>query len=44
MTHLRRIMLEELERRNFAETTNQCCIQAVEEFAWYFIIWIIQRP
>lgn len=36
MTHLRKIMLEELERRNYAETTKQCYIQAVEEFALYF--------
>ena len=36
MTHLRKMMLEELERRNFAETTKQCYIQAVEEFARYF--------
>jgi integrase/recombinase XerD len=36
MTHLRKMMLEELERRNFAETTKQCYIQAVEEFAGYF--------
>jgi integrase/recombinase XerD len=36
MTHLRKMMLEELERRNFAETTKQCYIQAVEEFAAYF--------
>lgn len=36
MTRLRKIMLEELERRNFAETTKQCYIQAVEEFAGYF--------
>jgi integrase/recombinase XerD len=36
MTHLRKMMLEELERRNFAETTEQCYIQAVEEFAGYF--------
>jgi integrase/recombinase XerD len=36
MTHLRKMMLEELERRNFAETTKQCYIQAVEELARYF--------
>jgi integrase/recombinase XerD len=36
MTHLRQMMFEELEHRNFAETTKQCYIQAVEEFAGYF--------
>lgn len=36
MTHLRKIMLEELERRNFAETTKECYLRAVEEFAQYF--------
>jgi integrase/recombinase XerD len=36
MTQLRKIMLEELERRNYAETTKECYIQAVEEFAQYF--------
>ncbi len=36
MTHLRTMMLEELERRNFAETTKECYIRAVEDFARYF--------
>ena len=29
MTHLRKIMLEELERRNYAQTTIECYIQLV---------------
>ena len=36
MTHLRQIMLEELERRNYTETTKYCYIRAVEDFARYF--------
>ena len=36
MTHLRKMMLEELQRRNFAKTTVQYYLQAVEEFATYF--------
>ena len=30
MTHLRKMMLEELERRNYAQTTIDCYIQTVE--------------
>ncbi len=37
MTHLRTMMLEELERRNFAQTTKECYIRAVEDFARYFM-------
>ena len=33
MTHLRQAMLEELQRRNYATTTVQYYIQAVERFA-----------
>ena len=33
MTRLRKMMLEELQRRNFAETTIDCYIRAVEESA-----------
>jgi len=36
VTHLRKMMLEELQRRNFAKTTVQYYLQAVEEFAAYF--------
>ncbi|MGZ4867144.1 MAG: tyrosine-type recombinase/integrase, partial [Candidatus Angelobacter sp.] len=36
MTHLRKIMLEELERRNYAQTTIDCYIRTVEHFAQYF--------
>ena len=36
MTHLRRMMLEELQRRNYAKTTVQYYLQAVERFANHF--------
>jgi integrase/recombinase XerD len=36
MTQLRKIMLEELERRNFSAATKECYIRAVEDFAAYF--------
>src|SRR5271166_3662651 len=36
MTHLRKIMLEELQRRNYAQSTVGYYIRAVEEFAKYF--------
>jgi integrase/recombinase XerD len=36
VTHLRRVMLEELQRRNYATTTVQCYLQAVERFAKHF--------
>jgi integrase/recombinase XerD len=36
VTHLRKIMLEELERRNYARTTIDCYIRTVEHFAQYF--------
>ena len=36
MTYLRQTMLEELQRRNFAETTITSYLKAVEQFARYF--------
>src|SRR5260370_36889476 len=36
MTHLRKMMLEELERRNYAQTTTRLYIQLIEDFAGYF--------
>ena len=36
MTHLRKMMLEELERRNYAQTTIHTYIQTIEDFAGYF--------
>ena len=39
MTHLRKMMLEELERRNYSASTTHCYIRTVEDFALFF-----QRP
>jgi integrase/recombinase XerD len=36
VTHLRKITLEELERRNYSETTTQAYLHAIEDFACYF--------
>jgi len=36
VTHLRRMMLDELQRRNYAQNTVRSYIHAVEEFAVYF--------
>ena len=36
MTHLRKMMLEELERRNYAQTTIHAYIRTIEDFARYF--------
>jgi integrase/recombinase XerD len=35
MTHLRKMMLEELERRNYAQTTIDCYLRAVAEFSFH---------
>ena len=36
MTRLRKMMLEELERRNYTETTTRAYIHTIEDFASYF--------
>src|SRR5580700_7265713 len=36
MTHLRKMMLEELERRNYAQTTMHSYLRAVAEFSLHF--------
>jgi len=36
LTHLRKMMLDELQRRNYAQNTVRTYISAVEEFAAYF--------
>ena len=36
MTHLRKMMLEELERRNYTENTTRAYIRTIEDFARYF--------
>jgi integrase/recombinase XerD len=36
VTRLRKMMLEELQRRNYAETTIDCYLRAVEDFARHF--------
>src|SRR5260370_2955346 len=36
MTHLRKLVLEELERRNYAQSTIACSLRAVAEFSLHF--------
>ena len=36
MTHLRKAMLEELERRNYSESTKRAYVQTIEDLARYF--------
>lgn len=36
VTHLRKVMLEELERRNYTESTKRAYLRTVEEFARFF--------
>ena len=36
MTHLRQLMLDELQRRNYSQSTTRCYLHAVEDFARYF--------
>jgi site-specific recombinase XerD len=36
VTHLRKMLLEELQRRNYSESTTRCYIRTVEDFARSF--------
>ena len=36
MTHLRTVMTQELVRRNYSESTHECYIRTIKEFAAYF--------
>ena len=36
MTHLRKLMLDELERRNYTQATRRAYLMGVEQFAKHF--------
>jgi integrase/recombinase XerD len=36
VTHLKKLMLEELERRNYAASTTRAYLRVVDEYARYF--------
>ena len=36
MTHLRQMMLDELQRRNYAQSTTKAYLRIVSEFAQHF--------
>jgi integrase/recombinase XerD len=36
MTHLRKMMIEELVRRNYSERTHECYIKTIEEFSKFY--------
>ncbi len=36
MTHLRQMMLDELQRRNYAQSTADAYVHALKEFAAYY--------
>jgi integrase/recombinase XerD len=36
VTHLRKLMLEELERRNYSQSTVRTYLMTIEDFARYF--------
>jgi site-specific recombinase XerD len=36
VTHLRKMMLEELERRNYTQSTTRAYLRTIEDIAYYF--------
>jgi integrase/recombinase XerD len=38
VTHLRKLMLEELERRNYAQATARAYVHALKDFATYPVL------